>query len=132
VPNSALVKSSGIPYATDITVGGHHLLADEPTDAGGADVGPTPRDLLLAALGSCTAITLRMYAQRKQWPLQDVAVTLSYGDESEPGTTRIKRDISLTGALDQEQRERLLQIANMCPLHKILTGKIEIPTKLAG
>jgi len=132
MPNSALIKSSGIPYATDITVGSHHLLADEPTDAGGGDTGPGPRDLLLAALGSCTAITLRMYAQRKQWPLQEVAVKLSYAEESTPGTTRIERYITLTGALDQEQRERLLQIANMCPLHKILTGKIEIPTNLAG
>jgi putative redox protein len=130
--NTAYVKSSGKPFATDISVGAHQLVADEPADNGGADTGPTPRDLLLAALGACTAITLRMYAQRKQWPLTDVDVQLSYGDAPTPGTTIIQRDVKLTGTLDDEQRQRLLQIANMCPLHKILTGTIEIPTKLVA
>jgi len=129
--NTAHVKSSGTPFATDITAGTHHLLADEPVDAGGADVGPTPHEILLSALGACTAITLRMYAQRKQWPLEEVNVQLSFGDAgSVKGTTIIERDVTLTGALDEEQRQRLLQIANSCPLHKILTGTVEIPTKL--
>ena len=129
--NTAYIKSSGTPYVTDITVGSHRLLADEPVDAGGADVGPTPRELLLSALGACTAITLRMYAQRKQWPLEEVNVQLTFGDSgTAKGTTIIVRDVKLTGALDEEQRQRLLQIANACPLHKILTGTVEIPTKL--
>ena len=131
MPNIAYAKSSGVPFVTEITVGTHHVLADEPVDAGGADVGPTPHDILLSALGACTAITLRMYAQRKQWPLEEVNVQLSFGDAgTAKGTTIIERDVKLTGALDEEQRQRLLQIANSCPLHKILTGTVEIPTKL--
>lgn len=131
--NTAYVQSSSPAYATDITVGAHHLLADEPADAGGSDSGPAPKELLLSALGACTAITLRMYAERKQWPLEQVQVQLSFGDAgSSKDRTVIEREIKLTGALDEEQRQRLLQIANACPLHKILTGAVEIPTKLAG
>jgi len=130
--NTAYAKSSDLPYVTEITVGTHRLFADEPVADGGADVGPTPHEILLSALGACTAITLRMYAQRKQWPLQEVNVQLAFGDAGAKGTTIIERDIQLVGALEDAQRERLLQIANSCPLHKILTGTVEIPTKLVA
>jgi putative redox protein len=133
MPHTAYVQSSSPAYATDISVGAHHLRADEPADSGGADTGPTPHEILLSALGACTAITVRMYAERKQWPLELIQVQLSFGDPgSEKGTTVIERDIKLTGALNDEQRQRLLQIANACPLHKILTGTVQIPTKLVG
>jgi putative redox protein len=109
--------------------GKHTWLADEPESLGGGDRGPTPVSLLLSSLGACTSITLKMYAQRKGWPLTDVHVALAMqtGDD---GST-IDRQIVLIGELSEEQRERLLQIANACPVHKILTGSITIRSGLA-
>ena len=109
--------------------GKHTWLADEPEAVGGGDRGPTPVSLLLSSLGACTSITLKMYAQRKGWPLTDVHVALAMqtGDD---GST-IDRQIVLIGELSEEQRERLLQIANACPVHKILTGSITIRSGLA-
>ena len=109
--------------------GKHTWLADEPESIGGGDRGPTPVSLLLSSLGACTSITLKMYAQRKGWPLTDVHVALAMqtGDD---GST-IDRQIVLKGELSEEQRERLLQIANACPVHKILTRSITIRSNLA-
>jgi putative redox protein len=109
--------------------GKHTWLADEPESLGGGDRGPTPVSLLLSSLGACTSITLKMYAQRKGWPLTDVHVALAMqtGDD---GST-IDRQIVLKGELSEEQRERLLQIANACPVHKILTRSITIRSGLA-
>jgi putative redox protein len=109
--------------------GKHTWLADEPESMGGGDRGPTPVSLLLSSLGACTSITLKMYAQRKGWPLTDVHVALAMqtGDD---GST-IDRQIVLRGELSEEQRERLLQIANACPVHKILTHSITIRSALA-
>jgi putative redox protein len=109
--------------------GKHTWLADEPESLGGGDRGPTPVSLLLSSLGACTSITLKMYAQRKGWPLTDVHVALAMqtGDD---GST-IDRQIVLKGELSEEQRERLLQIANACPVHKILTRSITIRSNLA-
>lgn len=127
---SVRFDAASAAYATRIVVGAHVLTADEPAAVGEGDTGPTPGELLLSALGSCTAITLRMYAQRKQWPLTGIEVAVSYG-EDDKNKTVIRRDVRIEGALDATQRERLLQVANACPVHKILTGTVEIPTTLS-
>jgi putative redox protein len=110
--------------------GTHTWLADEPATIGGGDRGPAPEALLLSSLGACTSITLKMYAQRKGWPLAEVHVTLSL-EKGDEGST-IDRKIVLEGALSDEQRERLLQIANACPIHKVLTRPIGIRTGLTA
>ena len=110
----------------------HHWLADEPLESGGGNKGPTPTQLLLSSLGACTAITVRMFATRKGWPLTDVEVQLQLDPESAPaGDGRdIRRIITLQGTLSPEQRERLLDVANKCPIHRLLTGKIRIQSSL--
>ena len=126
-------------YTQQITVGHHRLASDEPRPIGD-DAGPTPYDLVLAGLGACTSMTLRMYANRKGWPLDEVRVTLRHSrihaeDCAQCETTKgwvdhIDRDIELVGALDDSQRQRLLQIADRCPVHQTLTSEIDIATKM--
>jgi putative redox protein len=126
-------------YTQQITAGRHQLAADEPQPIG-ADSGPTPYDLLLAALGACTSMTVRMYANRKGWPVEHVRVTLRHSrihakDCAECETTNgwidhIDRDIELAGNLDDTQRQRLLDIANRCPVHQTLTSEVHIATSL--
>ncbi|MFZ5842881.1 MAG: OsmC family protein [Pseudomonadota bacterium] len=108
----------------------HRWFSDVAVELGGEDTGPDPHALLGAALGSCTALTLHMYAKRKNWPLDDVHVQMD--EQSADGTTTLVRRITLFGALDAEQREQLLAIANKCPIHKILSGKIVIDTALTN
>jgi putative redox protein len=130
-----IVSSVGF-LKQEIVAGKHKFHADEPADAGGSDAGPDPYSLLLSALGACTAMTLQLYARRKQWPLERVEVSLrnerihaSDCDdcESKDGMiTRIERYISLTGPLDEEQRARLLEIAQRCPVHRTLSAEISI------
>lgn len=111
---------------------GHQWLADEPAEQGGANAGPDPHRLLLSALGACTAITLKMYAERKGWPLDGVEVALDFNPDGKPedGSNQIRRRIAVHGKLDEQQRERLLQIANACPIHKVLSGEIRIDSAL--
>lgn len=127
-------------YSREIVAGKHRFVSDEPKPVGD-DTGPTPYDLLLAALGACTSMTVRMYAERKGWPLERVGVTLRHErihaeDCAECETTKgwishIDRTIELTGDLDDDQRQRLLGIADRCPVHQTLTSEIQISTVLA-
>ena len=135
-----VVRGAAGGFAQLITAGSHRLISDDPVPAGGTDTGPTPYDLLLAALGSCTSMTIGMYARRKQWPLEQVTVRLRHSrvhavdcaacETPDARLTLIERDIALDGALDAAQRARLLEIANRCPVHLTLTSKIEIRTRL--
>lgn len=127
-------------FLTEILANRHSLVADEPVQAGGTDQGPTPFDLLVAALGACTSMTLRMYADRKGWPLEAATVRLQHEKihavECEACETReglldrIEREIEIEGPLDHDQKKRLLQIADRCPVHRTLTSEIEIKTRL--
>jgi putative redox protein len=111
--------------AVDATVGPHTVRFDEPADtAGGTDTGPAPTRMLLASLGACEAITLRMYAARKGWPLTDVRVTLN--GSTRDGVFVIRRHVEMDGPLDEAQRTRLHEIVNKCPVQKILTGEVRI------
>jgi uncharacterized OsmC-like protein len=139
-PGHVIVRGGGSGLAQDIVVGSHHLMADEPVAFGGTDRGPSPYDLLLAALGSCTAITVALYARRKGWPLEGVTVRLQHAkihatdcaecETKEGKIDQIDREILLGGALTEEQRARLLEIANRCPVHRTLTAEIHIRTWL--
>jgi putative redox protein len=119
---------TGPNYRVTLDDGQHTWLGDEPVLAGGGDSGPTPFALLLSSLGACTAITVTMYAERKGWPLEHIDVKLSLATSADGST--IERAVNLRGPLDEAQRERLLQIANACPVHKILSRPIVIRTSL--
>jgi putative redox protein len=125
-PNPASVRASigASPYATSLAARGHALSADEPADLGGTDAGPTPIELLLAALSSCTLITLRMYADRKGWPMEAARVDATH--EREGVQDRIAVRLTLDGPLDATQRARLVEIAGKCPVHRMLAGTPEI------
>src|SRR5260221_4608019 len=141
-PREVVVEGSARGFAQAITVGSHVLPADEPVEAGGTDTGPGPYDLLLAALGSCTSITVAIYARRKKWPLETVRVRLRHSRiyaadckscETKVGMLdRIERDVEFVGTLDETQRARLVEIANKCPVHQTLTSEIDIRTRLVG
>ena len=138
-PANVVVSGSAAGFAQQIQAGVHRLTADEPVAAGGAGTGPGPYDLLLAALGACTSMTVAMYARRKGWPLQHVAVSLRHFKiyasdcadcETKAGTLdRIERDIQFIGPITPEQLSKLLEIADKCPLHRTLTSEISIRTK---
>jgi len=137
-----VVVRTGEGLRTEMEAGGHELVADEPTSFGGTDDGPTPYDYLLAALGSCTTMTLRMYADRKGWPLESVTVRLSQDRvhatdceecETEEGRIdRIEREIELEGPLDEKQRQRLLEIADMCPVHRTMQTEALVENALVS
>ena len=122
----------------EVIAGRHHFLADEPESVGGMNTGPGPYDLLLAALGACTSMTVRLYADRKQWPLKRTTVKLKHGriyakdcaecETKEGMIDHIDRVISFEGELDAEQHKRLLEIADKCPVHHTLTSEVKIKT----
>ena len=130
----------GEGFTTELRAGHHTFRADEPEDVGGNDFGPSPYELVLSGLGACTAMTLRMYADRKEWRLEEVDVYLNhskdYAEDSENPEDKkskidiMERKIVLKGDLDKKQRERLLEIANKCPVHKTLNEKVEVRTSL--
>ena len=134
------VSSGPLRYAEQISVGPHALHADELSDDGGKDVGPNPYELLLAALGACASITVRMYAERKRWPLDGVQVSLSFSRvhaedcdmcDSEVGLVdRIEAGIAFAGDLSEDQQLRLLEIANKCPVHRTLVSGSRIDMRL--
>lgn len=135
-----IVRGAGDGFAQEISAGSHHFRSDEPASVGGTNSGPTAYDLLLAALGSCTSMTVAMYARRKQWPLERVTVRLRHSrvhaedcaacETQDARLTVIERDIQLDGQLGEDQRARLLAIANRCPVHLTLTSNIDIRTRL--
>ncbi|MBD8881853.1 OsmC family protein [Rhodanobacter sp. 7MK24] len=132
-PPAVTATIAATPYAVRLGDDrGHTWLADEPANQHGGDTGPDPHRLLLSSLGACTSITLKMYAERKGWPLEGVDVALDFNPDGTPppGSNRIGRRITLHGELSEEQRERLLQIANACPIHKVLSGEIFIDSTL--
>ena len=125
----AIATISNEVYKTELKARRHTIIADEPEDVGGKDLGPRPGDFYRMSLASCTAITLRMYANRKNFDVKKIQVAVS--TEEGEGKTILHTEIKITGNLDEAQRARMLQIAKMCPVHKVLTNPIEIETKLS-
>ena len=107
-----------------IAIRSHRLTADEPRESGGADAGPSPQELLAASLASCTAITMEMYAERKGWDMGDVAVEVEYEPAQRGSPTRFVMQVQLPKELTEDQRDRLMQIAAKCPVHRALEGEV--------
>ncbi len=130
-------------FRTEVSVGPHRQVIDEPVDVGGGDEGPTPYEYILAALGACTVMTLRIYADRQGWPLEHAVCRLHHfkkhvddcracGDGKRALLDHIDREIELVGPLSDEQRARLMEIANKCPVHRTLSSEIRIQSTLAS
>src|SRR5665213_2431793 len=134
------VRGNGKSLAQQIQIAPHCIVSDEPLSAGGTDTGPNPYDLLLSALGACTSMTITLYAHRKAWPLEDVIVHLRHSkvhaadcadcETKDVMLDQIERDIHLSGKLSGEQRSKLREIANKCPVHRTLISGIHIETRL--
>lgn len=137
--NGRVIARTGDGLCTEVMADGHALVVDEPVGLGGTDAGPNPYDYLLAALGSCTAMTVRMHADRKGWPLESVRVLMKHGkihakdcEECETKNGRIDRielELELEGPLDEQQRLRLREIAEKCPVHRTLDSEVLIETR---
>jgi putative redox protein len=126
-------------FTTSIKLGKHFLTADEPSEVGGNDYGPTPYDLLASSLAACTAMTIRMYADHKKWDLEDVEVHITHSkdhaedcrqmDNNKAKIDVFQREIRVTGNLDESQKQRIANIASKCPVHKTLHSEVEVRTK---
>ncbi|MBB1140507.1 OsmC family protein [Myroides sp. WP-1] len=118
-------------YQTEVNTGTHRIISDEPADLGGGDTGMNPFELLASALATCTAATLRMYMNRKQWQADQIIVWVEMIEDKPNNVTNFKREIQFTGdSLDEEQKKRLLLIAEKCPVHKVITGNVAIATTI--
>ncbi len=137
-----IVHGAASGFAQRVTVGRHELKADEPVEAGGTDTGPSPYDLLSAALGTCTSMTIGYFVRQRKWPLESVTVEVRHSkihaedcascETKEGRIDRLERTIVLNGPLTEEQRQELLRIAERCPVHRTLTSKIDIQTSLVA
>jgi putative redox protein len=137
---AVIVHGTASGFAQEIQIGSHELYADEPTSYGGTDTGPSPYELLLAALGSCTSMTIGFYARKRRWPLEKIIVSLRHSkihaidceecETKEGKIDRIELDVQLTGSLTDEQRAKLMEIAGKCPVHQTLTSEINIKSRL--
>ena len=139
-PAHVIVHGTAAGFAQEVEVGSHELYADEPVSYGGTDTGPSPYDLLLAALGSCTSMTIGLYARKRGWPLENVTISLRHSkihatdcdncETKEGRVDRIERDIHLAGSLTAEQRAKLMEMADRCPVHQTITSEINIKTRV--
>ena len=140
-PANIVVRGSAREFLQDVVSGKHHLRADEPASAGGSDAAPGPYDYLLIALGVCTSMTVGLYARRKQWPLENITVSLWHSrihakdceecETKEGMLDRIEVEVDLTGSLTPEQHAKLMEIAAKCPVHRTLTSEINIRLRTA-
>ena len=121
------IETDGSRYANRVTMGSHSLISDEPERLGGENLGPNPFELLGAALSACTAMTIRMYAERKGWDVQNLEVTVDHSRER--GHETFTRTISFNGAHTEEERERLIDVSHRCPVHKVMEGSATIITE---
>jgi len=138
-PGHVIVHGTAAGFAQEIEIGSHELYADEPVSFGGTESGPSPYDLLLAALGSCTSMTIGFYARKRSWPLERIIVSLRHSrihaadcedcETKEGKIDRIDLEIQLTGSLTDEQRAKLIEVAGKCPVHQTLTSEINIKTR---
>ena len=134
-----IVRGDSAGFAQAVEIGPHRFAGDEPVAFGGTDTGPSPYDLLLASLGTCTSMTISFYARRRGWPLESVTVSLHHSkihaidcaecETKEGKIDRIEREIHLTGPLTDEQRSKLMEIADRCPIHQTLTSEINIRSR---
>ena len=140
-PADVVVRGSASGFLQEVVSGKHHLRADEPASSGGSDAGPGPYDYLLIALGVCTSMTVGLYARRKQWPLENITVSLRHSrihakdceecETKEGMLDRIEVEVDLTGSLTPEQHAKLMEIAAKCPVHRTLTSEINIRLRAA-
>jgi putative redox protein len=138
-PAQVIVHGNAAGFAQEVEIGSHEVYADEPVSYGGTDTGPTPYDLLLAALGSCTSMTIGFYARKRRWPLESITVSLRHSkvhaadceecETKEGKIDRIYLDIQLSGSLTDEQCAKLIEIAGKCPVHQTLTSEISVKTR---
>jgi len=126
----AVARREGGKLRQEVTIREHELTADEPKDQGGEDDGPSPQELLAASLASCTAITMEMYAQRKGWDVGDMSVDVNYEPAQRGSPTRFEMVIRMPKELPEEQRQRLMQIAAKCPVHRTLEGEVMFDEKV--
>jgi putative redox protein len=120
----AISRRANEKLKQDVSVRSHHVTADEPPDQGGDDAGPSPQELLAASLASCSAITMEMYAARKGWDVGDVVVDVSYEAAQRGSPTRFAMEVQFPKEFPEDQRERLMQIAAKCPVHRALEGEV--------